>query len=131
MSELIHSIVPSPLGPLLLAADEEGLVHMLFEREERHIDTRGSDGLARPEHPVLREAADQLAAYFAGSLTRFSLPLAPRSRDKVAMLHLLPSRKAARRVLAAALSAADASGAVALGSVVVCATGARSVGPRG
>ncbi len=70
--------IESPLGPLLLAADDAGL---------RSIDfVNGRQPGKRPTYPdpssranaaVLREAIRQLAAYFAGELEIFDLPLAP------------------------------------------------------
>ncbi len=70
--------IESPLGPLLLAADDAGL---------RSIDfVNGRQPGKRPAYPdpssranpaVLREAIRQLAAYFAGELEIFDLPLAP------------------------------------------------------
>lgn len=73
--------VPSPIGPLLLAATERGLLSVVF-----HADQAASDAaLARirramgarpvPDAAPLGEAAAQLAAYFAGELRAFSLPL--------------------------------------------------------
>ena len=60
----------SPLGPLTIC--EEG----------GHIVRLGWDD-ARDEAPtpLLREAARQLGAYFAGELTRFDLPLKPGGSD--------------------------------------------------
>ncbi len=64
----------SPVGPLLLVADEGGLRQILFVNG-RHP--------ARPdptwkEHPAsFAETIHQLRAYFAGKLERFELPLAP------------------------------------------------------
>jgi len=66
--------IESPLGPLLLAADETGLRSIEFVNGRR---------LARPdpswrEDPTpLQEPVHQLRAYFAGNLETFDLPLAP------------------------------------------------------
>jgi methylated-DNA-[protein]-cysteine S-methyltransferase len=59
--------VPSPLGPLTLVAENDALVA---------VDWRGNKA-ADDESALLREAARQLAAYFAGTRKRFDLPLAP------------------------------------------------------
>jgi methylated-DNA-[protein]-cysteine S-methyltransferase len=45
-----------------------------------HLD-RPAQGAENPEQPLLREAARQLAAYFAGSLRAFRLPLDPQGTD--------------------------------------------------
>lgn len=63
----------SPLGPMLLAASATGLRGAWFVGQ-RH----GPAEVPWPEdagHPVLREAAGQLADWFAGRRTRFDLPL--------------------------------------------------------
>ena len=66
--------IESPVGPLLLAADETGL---------RNIDFVNGRRTARPdptwhEDPTpLQEPARQLGAYFAGELEAFDLPLSP------------------------------------------------------
>jgi methylated-DNA-[protein]-cysteine S-methyltransferase len=75
-----HTVIESIVGPLTLVA-QDGAVMGLYMNLQRHRpddvelgepDLRGA--LAEP----FRAAADQLDAYFAGSLTHFCLPLAPR-----------------------------------------------------
>ncbi|MBA4501233.1 methylated-DNA--[protein]-cysteine S-methyltransferase [Marinobacterium marinum] len=62
-------IIPAtPIGPLTLQADATGLCRIDFGRSQ--TPTPNTD-----EHPVLEQAAEQLRAYFAGTLTRFQLPL--------------------------------------------------------
>ncbi len=71
----------SPLGPLWLAADEEGLTAVHFaaapDAAERRRWRRW--GLPAPQrdddHPLLRRAVRQLEAYFLGERTAFDLPL--------------------------------------------------------
>ena len=58
--------VPSPIGPLGVAADDAGI------RVVRFTGAAGPAG----EHPLLNRAAEQLAEYFAGDRTEFTLPLA-------------------------------------------------------
>lgn len=64
----------SPVGPLLLAADEAGL------REIRFMSRRPTqpepDWLENPE--ALQETIRQLRAYFSGELEAFDLKLAPK-----------------------------------------------------
>jgi methylated-DNA-[protein]-cysteine S-methyltransferase len=68
--------IDSPVGPLLLAADDGGL-HAIEFHESRHRVRRGVDW-QEGDHPLLRETARQLAEYFAGARRVFDLPLAPR-----------------------------------------------------
>jgi methylated-DNA-[protein]-cysteine S-methyltransferase len=65
--------MPSPVGPLLLAADGGGLREIRFGG----VRPPEADGQGR-ERDVLRQAREQLDAYFAGDLRHFDLPLAPR-----------------------------------------------------
>ena len=60
-----HCVIPSPVGKLHIAADEVGLTAL----------TRTDAPLCPPQTPLLQEAARQLEAYFAGTLTTFDLPL--------------------------------------------------------
>lgn len=65
--------MPSPVGDLLLLADDAGLTHVLMLPWDSAPDTsamtRDDDG------PVLGAARAQLQAYFAGELTEFDVPL--------------------------------------------------------
>ena len=71
-----YDILDSPVGRILLTGNERALDGLfLLDAGERSATVR--PGLAR--RPGLFPAvADQLAAYFAGSLTEFDLPMAPR-----------------------------------------------------
>jgi methylated-DNA-[protein]-cysteine S-methyltransferase len=63
----------SPLGPMLLAATDRGLAGIWFEGQRHGPDSSG--WREQPDHPVLREAAEQLGDYFAGRRVSFDLPL--------------------------------------------------------
>jgi methylated-DNA-[protein]-cysteine S-methyltransferase len=68
----------TPVGPLRLSASGDFLSGLAFGLEPY----RGAvDGERDDAVPVLREAAAQLAAYFAGDLVEFTLPLAPAGTD--------------------------------------------------
>jgi methylated-DNA-[protein]-cysteine S-methyltransferase len=60
------AVVDTPVGPLGLVASTQGLRGVRFHA--RRFPVEGSS-------PVLDAAAAQLAAYFAGDLTAFRLPL--------------------------------------------------------
>ncbi len=67
---LIHS---SQVGPLRLLASETGLAGVYFaEHKHLQIDPAWQ---ADPQNTLLQNAAQQLDAYFAGSLRDFDLPL--------------------------------------------------------
>jgi methylated-DNA-[protein]-cysteine S-methyltransferase len=68
-----QSRLVTPLGPLTLAATAQGLAGAWFDGQAHH-----PGALAVPvdgQQRWLREAAEQLSAYFAGKLREFSLPL--------------------------------------------------------
>ena len=66
MEDMASTVFDSPIGPLGLVATHDGLSGVHF-----HADGFASDGTS----PVLDDAAEQLASYFAGELTSFDLPL--------------------------------------------------------
>jgi len=73
---LYRSLLPSPIGALTLVASDEGLVAILWP-DDAPGRVRLADATTRDDHPVLAAAAEQLSEYFAGTRTRFDLPLAP------------------------------------------------------
>jgi methylated-DNA-[protein]-cysteine S-methyltransferase len=78
---VVYDIVASPVGALLLTAEEAGLTSVRFEAG-RHLpaarDWRRADGARGEAARILAEACAQLAAYFAGERRTFDLPLAAR-----------------------------------------------------
>ena len=62
----------SPLGPMLLAGHDAGLLGIWFDQQKHYPDIAG---LPFAPHPSTTEAQAQLAAYFAGERTHFSMPL--------------------------------------------------------
>ncbi len=70
---LYSTYFESPLGRITLAATDAGLAGVWFDQQRHWPDTRGWQPDAA--HPVLREAAAQLADYFAGMRQHFDLPL--------------------------------------------------------
>jgi methylated-DNA-[protein]-cysteine S-methyltransferase len=77
---LSTATLPSPVGTLTLVASDAGLVAILWENDR---PDRVALGTTRddPDHPVLTAAAAQLGEYFAGTRTRFDLPLDFRGTD--------------------------------------------------
>ncbi len=74
MKPVCYTYMESPVGNLLLAADEAGLRHITFP----------ADGVPAKPHPLwhenttpLRETMRQLRAWFAGELQDFNVALAP------------------------------------------------------
>ncbi len=71
-----YSYLESPIGRLLLVADDTGLQQIVFPSK---------DGPARPNAAwiesarALQDSERQLRAYFAGELENFTVPLAPQA----------------------------------------------------
>jgi methylated-DNA-[protein]-cysteine S-methyltransferase len=79
----VYDIVPSPVGDLLLAAEDAGLTGVCFAPHAGRygpaadwLPAERAAGSAPAS--VLAAARAQLDAYFAGERTAFDLPLAPR-----------------------------------------------------
>ena len=77
-------VIDSPVGPILLVANESGLTHVLFANEEGkprpfHGDPAGDESSAARR--VLDQAEKQLGEYFAGRRREFDLPLAPEGTE--------------------------------------------------
>lgn len=77
---MIHDLFDSPVGGLLLAADDAGLTEIQFEPHRRPAPASGgsprpTDGASAAARTIA-EARAQLTAYFAGELDTFALPLA-------------------------------------------------------
>ena len=67
--------IPSPVGKLKLVGSDAGLAALLWEQDNpRRV--RLPDVVEDPAHPVLAEAARQLAEYFRRERKAFTIPLA-------------------------------------------------------
>ncbi len=72
-----HVVIDSPVGPLTLVA-EQGRLTGLYMAAQRHAPDNSDLGIpGEAADEPFASAAAQLAAYFAGELTAFDLPLAP------------------------------------------------------
>lgn len=70
----------SPVGALKLVASDAGLVAILWP-DDKPGRVRLNALVEDCDHPVLVETERQVAAYFAGTLTRFDVPLDFRGTD--------------------------------------------------
>ena len=71
--------VPSPIGPIRLTARGDALTGVFMLKHK--YGPAGFPDEEREESALLAEASGQLAAYFAGELRDFDLPLAPDGSD--------------------------------------------------
>ena len=71
---MLYSQIESPLGPLLLVADDGGLRQILFVNGRHAAQPESS---WTEDSKPFSETVLQLRAYFAGKLENFDLPLAP------------------------------------------------------
>jgi methylated-DNA-[protein]-cysteine S-methyltransferase len=73
-----HTVISSPLGRILLVANDEGLATINFQ-----------DGIGAQKPPSdsvestapFKEAVRQIGAYFQGKLKKFTLPLSPQGTE--------------------------------------------------
>jgi methylated-DNA-[protein]-cysteine S-methyltransferase len=64
-------IIASPIGAVAISASDDAL---------QSIEILGASAMPdTTDHPLLREAARQITAYFAGQLRQYDLPLEPAS----------------------------------------------------
>ncbi|HEY0270008.1 MAG TPA: methylated-DNA--[protein]-cysteine S-methyltransferase [Sphingomonas sp.] len=77
---LHRKTIASPVGMLTLVASDTGLVAILWEDDAPDRVRLGALADA-PDHPLLVQAEQELADYFAGRRTRFSVPLDMRGTD--------------------------------------------------
>ncbi len=71
--------VPSPLGPLTLAATAAGLAGVWFDDQKHHPGELQAP--EQPAHRWLTLAAAELQRYFSGRLQRFTVALDPQGTD--------------------------------------------------
>lgn len=80
MAPVAYTYMPSPVGPLLLAADNTALRLVEFSPAGKKTspDPQWQENAA---HSVLIETQAQLEAYFSGKRKAFSIELAPRGTE--------------------------------------------------
>ncbi|OGB14128.1 MAG: cysteine methyltransferase [Burkholderiales bacterium RIFCSPHIGHO2_12_FULL_67_38] len=76
LSQAVQTTIPSPLGPLLLAASPRGLAGVWYA-DQRHLPLpqQVQRWPIDHDHALLQTAAAQLGAYFQGERLDFDLPL--------------------------------------------------------
>ncbi|MEU9169541.1 methylated-DNA--[protein]-cysteine S-methyltransferase [Streptomyces sp. NPDC048420] len=80
---VVWAVIGTDIGPLLLAATDEGLVNVVFHATDpvrdkaldRLASRLGTEPVEAPGSPLLAEATAQVEAYFAGERHDFELPL--------------------------------------------------------
>ncbi|GAA2081990.1 methylated-DNA--[protein]-cysteine S-methyltransferase [Streptomyces albiaxialis] len=82
-----YAVRDTPIGPLLLAATDEGLIEVVFHARGRAVDralSRLTAALGAPPvrtdpaespHPALAVAVDEMDRYFTGELRAFTVDL--------------------------------------------------------
>lgn len=71
-----YTFMKSPVGELLLIADDAALTHICFDGV-RDAGSTIADAQESEDHSILHAARKQLEEYFAGRREAFDLPLAP------------------------------------------------------
>lgn len=74
MSNLSYRFMPSPVGQLKLIANPQALVAVLWESDKPNRVLLG-EMQESLQHPILIQAEQQLAEYFAGKRQQFDLAL--------------------------------------------------------
>ncbi len=77
LDDVAYVRVPTPLGVFVLAARDGALKGGWFEGQKYFPAIDPDTGWREGETAVLHAARQQLDAYFAGTVNRFELPLAP------------------------------------------------------
>jgi len=70
----VQSVFDSPLGPIMLAASNEGLQGAWFVQGQRHMPD-SSNWPVSVNNAILQQAEEKFRRYFAGEPVAFDLPL--------------------------------------------------------
>ncbi len=74
---LVQTEVESPVGMLQLIASDSGIRALLWPMDGERVRVGPTERVDASDHPVLNDTKQQLEQYFAGTRTKFDLPLDP------------------------------------------------------
>jgi methylated-DNA-[protein]-cysteine S-methyltransferase len=72
MEQINYGIIESPVGGIIIAWSEEGMISLAFQNAPKPVDP---DPAWRQRNEVRSDIAVQLAEYFSGDRREFDLPL--------------------------------------------------------
>jgi methylated-DNA-[protein]-cysteine S-methyltransferase len=75
-----YSILKTPMGDLMIVANEKELIGLYFTEGE-HLPKSHKAWTLDPQHSVLKKAGKELQEYFAGSRTTFTFPSSSYGTD--------------------------------------------------
>ncbi len=75
---MYYHIIESPIGPILLAGDEDGLKYVNIRKGKKRVEIP-DDWVANKD--FFRDVSGQFEAYFAGELESFDVKLAPEGTE--------------------------------------------------
>jgi methylated-DNA-[protein]-cysteine S-methyltransferase len=76
-----HVVVPSPIGPLTIVAEDGSVVALYMDAQQHRPADVSLGAVGDSNAEPFAAAAQQLTAYFAGELTAFDLPVAPTGTE--------------------------------------------------
>lgn len=81
-----YAVMPSPIGQLLIAATDSGIIHLAFENHDfdrvlKRLEEQSGLEVERDDQ-ALRFATEQLEEYFAGTRKVFDLPIQQATPDR-------------------------------------------------
>lgn len=81
LSDVTYLPVTTPIGVFVVAARGDAVVGGWFEGQKYFPEISADAGWREEATPVLRAAREELDGYFAGTLTRFTVSLAPEGTE--------------------------------------------------
>ncbi|SDI98653.1 methylated-DNA-[protein]-cysteine S-methyltransferase [Frankineae bacterium MT45] len=78
-NRVLYTLIPSPIGPLQVRRDRDGITGLYFSTGRHPEWISGSE--ATLDEDAFDDVREQLAEYFAGTRTRFELELNPAGTE--------------------------------------------------